>query len=53
MRTQVKTVSGAQRACLPNGRSVLSGLLIPAAIAAAPVVGQAQTIPPNVLPENK
>jgi len=47
MRTLVKSLSGAQRACLPNGRSVLDTLLILSAIAALSVVGQAQTIPPT------
>ena len=47
MRTLIKSLSGAQRACLPNGRSVLGTLLILAAIAALSVVGQAQTIPPT------
>jgi hypothetical protein len=42
MRTLTKSLSSAQRACSPNGRPVLSMLLILAAIAALPMVGQGQ-----------
>jgi hypothetical protein len=45
MRTVTKSLSSAQRACLPNGKSVLGTLLVLAEIAALPVVDRAQTTP--------
>jgi phospholipase C len=45
MRTLSKSYSGAQRACLPNGKSVVGTLLILAAIAAFPVAALAQNSP--------
>ncbi|MGO9542068.1 MAG: alkaline phosphatase family protein [Terriglobales bacterium] len=45
----LRSFSGAQRADLPTGKSVLGTLLILAAIAALPVVGRAQSDPPTAV----
>jgi phospholipase C len=49
MRNLMESFSSAQRACLPHAKPVLGTLLILAAIAALPVVGQAQTTPPKAV----
>ena len=45
MRILTKSLSGAQRACLPIGKSVLGTLLILAGIAVLPMVSHAQNTP--------